>query len=66
MTDTLTLISEKRIRELLEIEKEIEALRGVEKAARKIKCYADTDCACIEITEVDEALKKLDEARRGK
>lgn len=43
----------------------IKALREVEKAARKIKCYADTDCVCIGITEVDEALEKLDEARRG-
>ena len=44
---------------------EIKLLETVVEAARKIKCYADTDCMCIGITEVDEALEKLDETRRG-
>lgn len=57
MSDNLTLVSEKRLRELIEIEKEVKALREFEKAVR--------DGELRQPWFVLEAILKLDEARRG-
>ena len=67
-TDRITIVSEKRLRELCHIEREVKALREVEKAARnyfteqQLKGLSEKyfkDYHAVKI-----ALKNLDEARR--
>lgn len=61
--DSLTLVSEKRLRDLLEIEKEVNLLREAVEAARKL-VESDLKNWKTDLRELENSLKTLDEARQ--
>jgi hypothetical protein len=65
--DSLTLVSNTRLKELLTMEIELRAAREVVEAARHMRFYCLGSDASTEnmLVWFDQALKYLDEARRG-